>query len=203
MGSVAQDMEAADAESATEEAPGSLTREDIFEVLSNRRRRCVLHYLRRLNDGETTSLAEIASHVAAWENGVDVSEVSYKDRKSVQTSLYQLHLPKLADKDVVEYDQRSNTIKRTAGTQQVDLFLEAVSENEVPWSVVFLGFSVLATLLSVTIWSGIIPDTWIGTGWLMVLTSVGFLGISAGFAHQYYTKNRVSPDEFPPENFTN
>ena len=203
MASAAHDIEASDREAAVEQREEGLTREDIFEVLSNRRRRCVLHYLRSLSDGETATLSEIASQVAAWENGVNASAVDYENRKSVQTSLYQLHLPKLADKGVVEYDQRSNTIRRTVTTGRIDLFLETVEANEVPWSVVFLGVSVLATLLSIAAWLGIFSGTVIGiTGW-MLLTSTVFLGTSIAFTYQYYSSNRVTSGGVPPEDFCN
>lgn len=203
MGSVAHDFEVSNEDAGAEECDQRLSREEIFEVLSNRRRRCVLHYLRSLNEGETTSLAEIASQVAAWENDVDVSEVDYENRKSVQTSLYQLHLPKLADKGVVEYDSRSNTIRRTATTGRIDLFLETVDEKELPWSTVFLGVSAVATLLSVAVWLGALPGDVIGIAGWMILTSTMFLGTSIAFSYQYYMRNRVTQDGCPPENFRN
>lgn len=203
MGSVAQNIEVSEEGPGGDESPQRLTREDIFEVLSNRRRRCVLHYLRSLNPGETTSLSEIASQVAAWENDLDVSAVDYERRKSVQTSLYQLHLPKLAEKGVVAYDRRSNIVRRTATTERVDLFLETVDETELPWSTVFLGLSAVAILLSTAALMGVLPGDVIGAGGWMVLASTAFLGTSMGYAYQQYTKNHVIQHGAPPEDFRN
>ena len=201
MGSVAQNIEVSDEGAGVGEGDHRLTRQDVFEVLSNRRRRCVLHFLRDLRAGETTSLAELASQVAAWEHDIDVSAVDYERRKSVQTSLYQLHLPKLADKGIVEYDRGSNTIRRTATTERLDLFLETVEGNEVAWSMVFLGVSAVATLLSIGSFMGVFPGDVIGTGGWMLLTSTVFLGTSVAFSYQYYTKNHVAQDGAPPAEF--
>lgn len=177
-----------------------LRREDIFEVLSNRRRRYVLHYLKQFNGGtETASLSEVASHVAAWENGVDVSEVSYNDRKSVQTSLYQLHLPKLADKNLIKYDKRAGEIQPTNTIDEIDIYLEAVPEKEISWPVFFLGISTASLLLAggvavdAVLISRLSPTVW------FLLASLGFLGASLWFTYHHRYKMRLGSDGLPPE----
>jgi len=183
-----------------ESGENSLQREDIFEVLSNRRRRYVLHYLKQFNDkSETVSLSEVASHVAAWENDVDVAEVSYDGRKSVQTSLYQLHLPKLAGKNLIEYDRRAGEIKQTDAIEEIEIYLEAIPENEISWPVFFLGVSTASFLLAIGVaidaaLIGILP----ATVWFLI-ASLGYLGASLWFTYHHRYKMRLGSDGLPPE----
>jgi DNA-binding transcriptional ArsR family regulator len=183
-----------------ESGENSLQREDIFEVLSNRRRRYVLHYLKQFNDkSETVSLSEVASHVAAWENDVDVAEVSYDGRKSVQTSLYQLHLPKLAGKNLIEYDRRAGEIKQTDAIEEIEIYLEAIPENEISWPVFFLGVSTASFLLAIgvaidAVLIGILP----ATVWFLI-ASLGYLGASLWFTYHHRYKMRLGSDGLPPE----
>ena len=177
----------------------ALSREQIFEVLSNRRRRYVLHYLKQLDDGQSTTLSEIATHVAAWERDESVDGVSYDDRKSVQTSLYQLHLPKLSDCGLIDYDRRAGVIERTERMEAVEMYLEAVSEQELSWPFVFLGLSSFVLLLSVAVAMdavgvGLLPDT----SWF-VFGSVLFLVASTWYAYKHRVEMRFGSEGPPPE----
>jgi hypothetical protein len=163
----------------------------MFEVLRNRRRRYVVHHLRSLGPTERTTLPELASHVAAWEQGVEVDAVTYEDRKSVQTALLQCHLPKLEEKGVLEFDPKTKSVRRTDGTHQIDLFLETVSEDEVSWSLILLSVSGLATLWAVLLAGGVIgPPFFPAAGWLVVSAAV-FLVTAAAFVCDHYCRNRV------------
>lgn len=51
------------------ETSGPLTTDEVFEILSNHRRRYALNHLER--NGERTSLGELSENVAAWENGIE------------------------------------------------------------------------------------------------------------------------------------
>ncbi len=51
----------------------SVDRDDVFDVLSNPRRRYALHTLRR--EDRELQLGEVAEQVAAWENGTTVESV--------------------------------------------------------------------------------------------------------------------------------
>lgn len=159
-----------------------LSKEEIFELLSNRRRRYVLYYLKQLDEGETVTLSEVASRVAAWETGTDPAEVSYDDRKSVQTTLYQFHLPKLADSGVVRYDKRSGEITKTESTSTFDFYLEAVPEADIPWSLYLLGLSAVVTVIAVVqLVSGQLPGS--VADWYL-LTVLVFLVTSSVFAYR-------------------
>jgi hypothetical protein len=92
---------------------GDLSRDDLFSILRNERRREVIHYLSE-RDGPV-DLRELSEHVAAIENDCAPEAVTYKQRKRVQTALYQMHLPKLADRRIVEYDRRAGRVELADG----------------------------------------------------------------------------------------
>ncbi|MFW5948116.1 MAG: DUF7344 domain-containing protein [Halolamina sp.] len=115
----------------------------MFKLLANRRRRFVLYYLRTSASDDVT-VRELASEIAAWENGIEEVDVTYKQRKRVYTSLYQSHLPKMHEYGVVEYEQNRGKVRLTAEGETLDAYLEVVSGNDVPWSDYFLGLTVLS-----------------------------------------------------------
>ncbi len=79
----------------------------VFDVLANQRRRLVLYHLHESGDGIAT-LEEITDYVCSYEE----SERSASEhRLHVATSLQHAHLPKLEEAGIVEYDQRSETVR--------------------------------------------------------------------------------------------
>ena len=100
-----------------------LSRDDLFSLLRNERRREVIHYLRE-HDGPV-DLRDLSEYIATLENDCDPGEVTYKQRKRVQTALYQMHLPKLADQEIVEYDRRAGRIELASGAENCLPYLEA------------------------------------------------------------------------------
>lgn len=81
----------------------------IFEVLRASRRREVLRYL-DAHDGEGT-VGTLAEHLAAEENGTEPSLVTSPQRKRTYVALYQIHLPKLDDLGVVDYERDRGTVR--------------------------------------------------------------------------------------------
>ncbi|WP_435362227.1 DUF7344 domain-containing protein [Haloarchaeobius sp. DFWS5] len=89
-------------------APSSLARGDVYELLTNARRRAAVDILRE-SDG-SLELGTLAERVAAAEEGTTVDELGSNERQRVYISLYQSHVPALVDADVVEYDKDSGVI---------------------------------------------------------------------------------------------
>ena len=92
------------------EQRGELSRDEMFDLLRNSRRRDVLLYLDSLDDGQTT-ISDLAERIAAKENDSTVEEVTSDQRKRVYIGLYQGHLPRLAEHDIIEYDQNRGTVE--------------------------------------------------------------------------------------------
>jgi len=172
----------------------SLARDDVYEVLSNRRRRFVIHYLQR--NGQRAALGTLAEHVAAWENDIDVAAVGSDARKNVYTSLQQFHLPKMADLDLVIFDQRAGEVELTDDANDVDLYLEVVQGHELPWSLYYLGVGTLSG--AVTLGHGL------GLPMLSGLTHVGCAVFTVAaiatlaLIHTYYTRGMRLGSEGPP-----
>jgi DNA-binding transcriptional ArsR family regulator len=109
--------------------------DQIFELLKNTRRRRVLKFLRE-NGGETT-LSEVAEHIAALENDTTVKAINSAQRKRVYVGLYQCHLPKMDDADVVIFDKNRGTIELGPNVEQLEPYLEPPEDRE--WHKLYMG----------------------------------------------------------------
>lgn len=104
-----------------------MSQDDAFDILSNGRRRFVLYYLREA--GEPVELGELAGELAAWENETTPSELTKQQRKRVYVSLYQTHIQKLADANVIEYDQDTGMVRLADGSGQIGEYLSVGTEE--------------------------------------------------------------------------
>jgi predicted transcriptional regulator len=180
---------------ATTEEP-SVDRDDVFDVLSNPRRRYALHLLGR--EDRELQLGEVAEHVAAWENGTDVDAVGSDERKHAYTALQQRHLPRMDDVGVVEFDRRAGTVAPTPAIDEFDIYLEVVGERDVPWSEYYLGVGVLAVAVVGAAHLGApVVSAVTGLGWATVV-SVALL-VSAAVHHATTRESRLANTEAPPE----
>lgn len=171
-----------------------LTTEEVFEVLSNQRRRYALHYL--LQEG-STDLGNLAEQVAAWECEKSLENVSSHERKRVYSALQQSHLPKMDAADVVKFDKREGVIEPTDATEELDIYLDVVRGNEITWSEYYVGLSGVALALVAAVWVQAYPFTLVPeVGWAAVL-AVAF-GVSS-VAHLLHARRmKLGADDGPP-----
>lgn len=166
-------------------APGGLTQETAFEVLSCRRRRHVLHCLKQR--GGSVGLRELSTAIAAWENDVSVEEVTYDQRMRVYTALRQSHLPKMDDAGVVAFDRDRGDVELTDEATELEVYLDVVPHDEIPWSQYYLGIGLLS--------NGIVLVTWLGTFPFSELPPIGCAALIAllltgsAVAHTYHDRN--------------
>jgi hypothetical protein len=104
-----------------------LSRDDLFSMLRNERRREVIHYL-RTHEGPV-DLRDLSEYIAAIENDCEPAAVTYKQRKRVQTALYQMHLPKLAEQNIISYDRRAGRVELAAGAENCLPYLVADADR--------------------------------------------------------------------------
>jgi hypothetical protein len=121
---------------------GSRSREElpldqVFEILKNRRRRLVLHYLD--DNGGDSSLSDLAEHIAAIENDTTVKAISSTQRKRVYVGLYQCHLPKMDDMNIIDFDQNRGTVVLASNAEQVKSYLGEPDERS--WYQIYLGLT--------------------------------------------------------------
>lgn len=134
----------------------------VFEILKNRRRRRVLHYLK---EGETDSvdLGSLAEHVAALENDKSVAALTSGERKRVYVGLYQCHLPKMNDAGVVDFDRNRGTIELGENADQLDEYLGVDTDAERPWPQYYLGITLVGAGLFLIGQAGVFPVDWLGS----------------------------------------
>jgi DNA-binding transcriptional ArsR family regulator len=173
---------------------GTLSDDLVFTMLSNQRRRYVIHHLKQR--GEQVTVRDLSRQVAAWENGVGVEELDYKQRKRVYTSLHQTHLPKLDDAGVVEYDRDRGTVSLGSAAVELDVYMEVVSEDELPWSVYYLGLSLLSLLTVPLVWMDVFPLSLLPDAAFAALVA-GAFGLSAA-AQTYYSRDSRLGSPGPP-----
>jgi len=173
-----------------------MSKSEIFDVLRNKRRRYLLHYMKAA-EGDV-ELGDLATRIAAWEYGEAVSEVTSAQRKRVYTTLQQTHLPKMDEAEIVEFDSDRGIVRRTKYTDQLSVYLEIVPRDEFPWREYYLGLGFVSMALVVALAAGIYPLTAVSaTAWAGVIAVV--LTVSA-LAHVYYERSmRLGADELPPE----
>jgi len=138
------DAVAADEDIETESST-QLPLDHVFEILKNERRRTVLHYLS--DRGETVSLGELAEHVAAVENGTTVAQVTSNERKCVYVGLYQCHLPKMDDMDIVEFNQNRGRISLGPNAAQLYEYLDELGDVDRPWPLYYGGLTAAGIVL--------------------------------------------------------
>lgn len=169
------------------------TEQEVFDVLSNRRRRYALYALLR---DETATIGSLAEQIAAWENDCGISEVTSAERKRVYTALQQSHLPKLERTGLVEFDPESGRIHPTDAVDDMDIYLEVVGEAQLSWDQYYLGLSALSAAIVVAVWFDVpLFDSLSPAVWLGIVVAL-FAG--SAFVHNYRSTGLGDVAE-PPE----
>lgn len=155
----------------------SISTDDLFQVLSNRRRRYVLSFLKNIS--AEVDLGTLATQIAAWENNKEVSAVTGTERKRVYTSLQQVHLPKMDDIDILEFDKRAGTIRATSSLMGVELDPDISDGDTISWEWFYFALAGAAGgfigLSTVAPWPAQLVSNPVATSVLVVL----FLVLSA------------------------
>lgn len=158
------------------------SREVMFDLLGNSRRRRVL---RHLLDQREITLTNLSARIAAWENDTTVSDLSSRQRKQVYSSLYQTHIPRLSDHDLVTYDAEARVVKLTGNRGYIRRFLEVAEPQRGrfshQWSRYFLWTAVIGSAVIAGNWLGTAPTTHMTTESLYGLLTVTFMMLSVSF----------------------
>lgn len=192
--SEAQVADLANAEDESEEAE-QLSRDLVFDVLKNRRRRYALHYLRRA-DG-SVQLSELAEQVAAWENDTAVDAISAAERKRVYTALYQSHLPKLDEAGIVDYNQNRGIVELSDAAEQLDVYLDLDAKPDIPWCNWYLGLAVGGLGLLSGAWVGLPPFSLVADVLLATVIVLAYGAVAV--VHTYVSRHADMAGETPPE----
>jgi len=181
---------------AETETDPEITDDDLFDVLSNRRRRYAVHLLER-EDGPLR-LGPLAEQIAAWEHGIDVGAVSCAQRKRVYTALQQIHLPRMDEAGIVAYDDRAGIVEPTEAMDAMDVYVDLVEGRDVPWSGYYLGISTVGVAVLAGAWAGVGPLSALPGVAVAIFVLVTVAVFAAGH-HYYTTRQRLGGTEKPPE----
>jgi hypothetical protein len=119
----------------------TISQNGAYDILSNERRRFVLSYLSRV-DGPV-ELGELAEEIGRWETGSE--SLSRKERKRVYVSLYQTHIPRLADAGVIEYDSETGLVRLVERARDIGRYVGKPTEDR-EWPIYYLTVVVAGAL---------------------------------------------------------
>jgi hypothetical protein len=170
-----------------------LSSDEIHDLLSNPRRRHALHVMKR--DDGTAELSSIAEQVAAWENEKPRSELTSQERHLVYTSIQQNHIPRLERAGVITHER--GDIELTGEAEKLDVYMDVVPGNSIPWGEYYLGLSAFSIALVAAVWVGVFPASVPDLAWAAL---IGTLFASSSAYHVFTNREMVlgSGDE-PPE----
>lgn len=174
---------------------GELSEDDVFDVLSNRRRRFVIHALKRA-DGPL-GVAELSERVTAWELGVDPEVVDYEDRRNVYSTLQRTHLPKLEEKNVVSL-REDGLVEATSELDELEIHVEVLRGWEIPWSLYYVGVAGVGLSLLLAVAVGVPTLAAFSPLDVGVFTTTAF-GVSAVAHHVIGRRMRLGDEAKPPE----
>ncbi|ADJ15475.1 DUF7344 domain-containing protein [Halalkalicoccus jeotgali] len=166
------------------------TKDDVFDILRNRRRRYVLQYLDD-HDG-VVELSDLAEALANWECDDDDAYITHRDRKRAYVSLYQTHLPKLDRSGIVEYNQPRGTVTLGPDYRYIKEYLHHSHGGALLWHRLYLfgGVSGVGVLglnrLSVFPFAAVPDVVW----FLLVLAVFGTILA----AHSLVARSNGTPD---------
>lgn len=130
-------------------------RDEIFDILSNSRRRTALRYLRDHRNAGPVDVTDLVDAVTQREvtlrNGENDKDLQ-KLRASVYSAMVQSHLPRMDDYGIVEYDSSTQTVRLTPEATHITPYLDQPGRSAVRWNVLYL---LLAVAMGVVAFAGL------------------------------------------------
>lgn len=183
-----------DSQSAEDEKNTSLSRDDVFHILRNQRRRYVIHYLKQQDRPANTS--SIATQVAAWENGISPEALTSEERRRVYNALHQTHIPTLNSAGVIRVDR--NEIELTERAKEIEFYLEFVPKDDIPWAIYFVTLSGIQVVSLALAWTGLGPLNSVPMVSLPTFFAAAFLFSSVVY-YRDQSLSRIGSEGAPPE----
>jgi hypothetical protein len=151
-----------------------LSQDEAYDLLSNARRRFVLSYL-RAQDGPVP-LNELSQRLAAQENGIPVDDLTDQQIKRIYVSLYQTHLPKLEEAELIEYDRDRSVLELREAADRLDDYLPTEESEERSWQLVYGALAGTGLLVYAIV--SLVPSVPISMRQLGVVIVVAFAIVS-------------------------
>lgn len=150
----------------------------LLEVVENDRRRRTIQFL--ADHTGRVEIGDLAEHLAEQANDCPATGPTSTQRKREYVALYQLHLPKLDEVGIVEYDKNRGTVEPGPHAGRATRFLDRASGDDSAWPWYYLSQTTLAGALAGLgfLWPASMPFTTPALGivlGMLVLTAVGHL----------------------------
>ncbi|MFD1587016.1 transcriptional regulator [Halorientalis brevis] len=100
----------------------------LFETIATRERRRLLYYLREHGSATKDELVDVLTGWAATDRAEQVT--TRADWTRTKTRLHHVHLPKLQDNALVEYDPQTDVVRLTDLQPWAERCLDAALESE-------------------------------------------------------------------------
>ncbi|WP_136342367.1 DUF7344 domain-containing protein [Halapricum salinum] len=172
------------------ETDSVVSRDDLFEMLGNDRRRRALEIVMEREGG--VSVTELVEEVAAQEYDKPVDELSRSERKAVYTAVVQRHLPKLEDRGLIARDHEAGEVVPSETLVDLNIYFEISGDGRFPFSVYYVGLSGLGIVLLLAASFGLEPvDAFSPVTWLSI--TLGILGVTALVHLHRMRRMRVDP----------
>lgn len=172
---------------------GLVTRDELFDILSSHRRRYAIHAIKQ--NGGKAELSDLAEQVAAWENEKPLDELAADERHCVYTSLQQTHLPAMDRAGVVEFDR--GTAVMTDQADALDVYIDVVPEDSIPWGEYYLGLSVVSMGIVLAESVSLLPSEVPVVVWMGLVVMLVFC--SAVYHTWQSRKYQIGTESSPPE----
>lgn len=104
--------------------------DNVFDILSEKRRRYALYYLSQQND--PVRVDDVAAQIAKWEaNG---SRQSIPDEKfdQIELELYHNDLPKASQLEYIQFDDEEGLVELTEAPHEIDAVIHVAKVIERP-----------------------------------------------------------------------
>ena len=88
-----------------------VAKDDAFHILQTKRRRAVIRYILAHDDRDRFRMRDMVEEIAAWEHDTTVAGLTSQQRQRVYIALYQNHLPKLDEHDIIEYNRARGFVR--------------------------------------------------------------------------------------------
>jgi len=134
----------------------------------------------------------VVDHVTAWQYDRPLTELESDERMRVYSALHQVHLPKLDDVGLIEYDSDSGIITVNEEAKYARLYLEYDPENDISWSSLYLGLTGVSGLLATVSHQSIYPFDWLTASLLIwiVLAMFALAGV-VHMVHNWRNKQAI------------
>ena len=106
----------------------SIDFDTVLELSRNEHRRIVLGVL--AGHGRTLTINDLSKAIVKHNHGIPVTDASAELFESITIELVHVHVPKLADHGLVEYDRERRLVEPTAQFEQVQSELSVILEAD-------------------------------------------------------------------------